>query len=85
MCTELTFSLLLRWLRLGLTSQWEPIIAPALKFVVFQGRMKFTLPIYTDMNRWEKSRGPAVETFKANRKYMHPTTAGLVAKELKVD
>lgn len=31
---------------LGIKSRWQPIIQPALKLVVAQGRMKFTRPTY---------------------------------------
>lgn len=37
---------LFNWLRLGIKAKWLPIIEPALKFVSYQGRMKYTRPIY---------------------------------------
>jgi len=50
--------------------------------VTEQGRMKFTRPLYRDLNEWDEARPLAVETFKKNRPSMHNTTASLVAKDL---
>lgn len=38
-----------------------------------------------DLYGWDKARKMAVENFKANRKFMHSTTAGLVAKEIHIE
>ncbi|XP_064604430.1 leukotriene A-4 hydrolase-like isoform X1 [Liolophura sinensis] len=71
-----------RWLRLCIRGEWSQAIAPALKFVSDQGRMKFVRPLYREMYQWEVARPAAVENFKKQRPTMHNTTASLVAKDL---
>jgi len=73
-----------RWLRVCIKGKYEGAIEDALKMVTEQGRMKFTRPLYRDLNNWESARQRTIETFKRNRKSMHNTTASLVAKDLKL-
>lgn len=40
---------------------------------------------YREVYNFEKFQEEAVRTFIANRAAMHPVTAGLVSKDLKVD
>ncbi|XP_062374163.1 leukotriene A-4 hydrolase [Sardina pilchardus] len=74
-----------RWLRLCVKSHWEEAVALALKMATEQGRMKFTRPLFREVYTWEKHRELAVKTFLETRAAMHPVTAMLVAKDLKVD
>ncbi|CAK6983123.1 leukotriene A-4 hydrolase [Scomber scombrus] len=74
-----------RWLRLCVRSRWEDKVAMALKMATEQGRMKFTRPLFREVYNFEKYREEALRVFLAHRAEMHPVTAGLTAKDLKVD
>jgi len=71
-----------RWLRVCIKAKYEKCLDNALAMVTEQGRMKFTRPLYRDLNNWDFARTKAIETFKKNRPSMHNTTASLVAKDL---
>uniref|UniRef100_A0A7N6AAC7 Leukotriene A-4 hydrolase n=1 Tax=Anabas testudineus TaxID=64144 RepID=A0A7N6AAC7_ANATE len=73
------------WLRLCVCAKWEEAVPLALKMATEQGRMKFTRPLFREVFNFEKYRKEAVRVFLAHRAAMHPVTAGLVAKDLKVD
>lgn len=73
-----------RWIRVGLKARYVPAIDEALAMVTEQGRMKFTRPLYRDLNEWDDARAKAVMTFKKNRSSMHNTTATMVANDLKI-
>lgn len=73
-----------RWLRLCIKAEWEECIPRALDFVNEQGRMKFVKPIYRDLYNWETARERAIKNFETQLPTMHSTTAGLVAKILKL-
>lgn len=74
-----------RWLRLCVKARWDDQVPLALKMATDQGRMKFTRPLFRDVFGFEKFRAEAVRVFKAHRAAMHPVTASLVAKDLKID
>ncbi|KAM6986069.1 leukotriene A-4 hydrolase [Aplochiton taeniatus] len=74
-----------RWLRLCVKSKWEDAVPLALKMATDQGRMKFTRPLFREVYNFDKYRDEAVRVFLAHRAAMHPVTANLVAKDLKVD
>uniref|UniRef100_A0A3P9K287 Leukotriene A(4) hydrolase n=1 Tax=Oryzias latipes TaxID=8090 RepID=A0A3P9K287_ORYLA len=74
-----------RWLKLCVRSKWEEAVPLALKMATEQGRMKFTRPLFREVFNFNKYRDEAVKVFAAHRTAMHPVTAGLVAKDLKVD
>ncbi|KAM8935304.1 leukotriene A-4 hydrolase isoform 3-T3 [Lycaon pictus] len=74
-----------RWLRLCIQSKWEEAIPLALKMATEQGRMKFTRPLFKDLAAFDKSHHQAVCTYQEHRASMHPVTAMLVGKDLKVD
>uniref|UniRef100_A0A3B4AV55 Leukotriene A-4 hydrolase n=1 Tax=Periophthalmus magnuspinnatus TaxID=409849 RepID=A0A3B4AV55_9GOBI len=74
-----------RWLRLCVRSKWEEMVPVALKMATEQGRLKFTRPLFREVYTFEKYREEAVRVFLAHRAAMHPVTAGLVAKALKVE
>uniref|UniRef100_A0A9L0THT7 Leukotriene A-4 hydrolase n=1 Tax=Equus caballus TaxID=9796 RepID=A0A9L0THT7_HORSE len=74
-----------RWLRLCVQSKWEEAIPLALKMATEQGRMKFTRPLFKDLAAFDKSHDQAIRTYQEHRASMHPVTAMLVGKDLKVD
>ncbi|XP_029522066.1 leukotriene A-4 hydrolase-like [Oncorhynchus nerka] len=74
-----------RWLRLCVKSKWEDAVPMALKMATEQGRMKFTRPLFKEVYNFDKYHEEAVRVFIAHRAAMHPVTANLVAKDLKVD
>ncbi|XP_021433186.2 leukotriene A-4 hydrolase isoform X1 [Oncorhynchus mykiss] len=74
-----------RWLRLCVKSKWEDAVPMALKMATEQGRMKFTRPLFKEVYNFDKYREEAVRVFIAHRAAMHPVTANLVSKDLKVD
>ncbi|XP_056132354.1 leukotriene A-4 hydrolase [Lampris incognitus] len=74
-----------RWLRLCVKSRSEEAVPLALKMATDQGRMKFTRPLFREVYNFDKYREETVRTFLAHRATMHPVTADLVAKDLKVD
>uniref|UniRef100_A0A4X1SMY1 Leukotriene A-4 hydrolase n=1 Tax=Sus scrofa TaxID=9823 RepID=A0A4X1SMY1_PIG len=74
-----------RWLRLCIQSKWEEAIPLALKMATEQGRMKFTRPLFKDLAAFEKSHDLAISTYQEHKASMHPVTAMLVGKDLKVD
>lgn len=57
----------------------------ALKMATEQGRMKFTRPLFKDLAAFDKYHDQAVRTYQEHRASMHPVTAMLVGKDLKVD
>ncbi|XP_028346262.1 leukotriene A-4 hydrolase isoform X2 [Physeter macrocephalus] len=74
-----------RWLRLCIQSKWEEAIPLALKMATEQGRMKFTRPLFKDLAAFDKSHDQAIRTYQEHKACMHPVTAMLVGKDLKVD
>ncbi|XP_068828292.1 leukotriene A-4 hydrolase isoform X4 [Capricornis sumatraensis] len=74
-----------RWLRLCIQSKWEEAIPLALKMATEQGRMKFTRPLFKDLAAFDKSHDQAIRTYQEHKASMHPVTAMLVGKDLKVD
>uniref|UniRef100_A0AAR2JUU3 Leukotriene A-4 hydrolase n=1 Tax=Pygocentrus nattereri TaxID=42514 RepID=A0AAR2JUU3_PYGNA len=74
-----------RWLRLCVKAKWEEAVPLALKMATEQGRLKFTRPLFRDVYNFDKFRDVAVKLFKEHRDAMHPVTATLVSKDLKVD
>ncbi|XP_060021065.1 leukotriene A-4 hydrolase isoform X2 [Lagenorhynchus albirostris] len=74
-----------RWLRLCIQSKWEEAIPLALKMATEQGRMKFTRPLFKDLAAFDKSHDRAIRTYQEHKACMHPVTAMLVGKDLKVD
>ncbi|RXN25703.1 leukotriene A-4 hydrolase [Labeo rohita] len=74
-----------RWLRICVKAHWEEAVPLALKMATEQGRMKFTRPLYKEVYDFSKYRDEAVKTFKEHRGELHPVTAMLVAKDLKID
>ncbi|XP_076861056.1 leukotriene A-4 hydrolase [Brachyhypopomus gauderio] len=74
-----------RWLRLCVQAHWEGAVPLALEMATKQGRMKFTRPLFRDVFNVAEFRDEAVKTFKEHRATMHPVTAALVARDLKIE
>ncbi|XP_048011914.1 leukotriene A-4 hydrolase-like [Megalobrama amblycephala] len=74
-----------RWLRVCVRAHWEEAVPLALKMATEQGRMKFTRPLFKEVYNFCKYSDEAVKTFKEHRGALHPVTAMLVAKDLKID
>ncbi|XP_006633419.1 leukotriene A-4 hydrolase [Lepisosteus oculatus] len=74
-----------RWLRLCVRSKWEEAVPLAFQMATEQGRMKFTRPLFRELYNFDKYREKAVSTFLKHKGCMHPVTAMLVAKDLKVE
>lgn len=74
-----------RWLQLGLRAHVSTAIIPAITMATEQGRMKFTRPLFRSLGAWNESRDQAISALMKNYNSMHSTTAGLVAKDLKVE
>ncbi|KAK5877208.1 hypothetical protein CesoFtcFv8_026474 [Champsocephalus esox] len=73
-----------RWLRLCVRSRWEEAVPMAMKMATDQGRMKFTRPLFREVFTFDKYREEALRMFQSHRGAMHTVTAGLVAKDLKI-
>ncbi|XP_001625593.2 leukotriene A-4 hydrolase [Nematostella vectensis] len=74
-----------RWLRLCVRSGWADAFQPTVDFLLSQGRMKFTRPLYEELFKCEKSKDLAVTTFKKHRAFYHPICSAMVAKDLGID
>ncbi|KAK1166985.1 leukotriene A-4 hydrolase-like [Acipenser oxyrinchus oxyrinchus] len=74
-----------RWLRVCARAKWEEAVPLALQMATEQGRMKFTRPLFRELYVFDKYREQTVSTFLKCRSAMHPVTAMLVAKDLKID
>ncbi|XP_065121838.1 leukotriene A-4 hydrolase [Paramisgurnus dabryanus] len=74
-----------RWLRVCVKAKWEEAVPLALKMATDQGRMKFTRPLFKEVYNFPKYSEEAVKVFKEHSGTLHPVTAMLVAKDLKVD
>uniref|UniRef100_A0A8C2H783 Leukotriene A4 hydrolase n=1 Tax=Cyprinus carpio TaxID=7962 RepID=A0A8C2H783_CYPCA len=74
-----------RWLRICVRAHWEEAVPLALKMATEQGRMKFTRPLFKEVYNFSKYSDKALNTFKENRGALHPVTAMLVAKDLKIN
>uniref|UniRef100_A0A672QWC6 Leukotriene A-4 hydrolase n=1 Tax=Sinocyclocheilus grahami TaxID=75366 RepID=A0A672QWC6_SINGR len=74
-----------RWLRICVKAHWEEAVPLALKMATEQGRMKFTRPLFKEVYNFSKYSDEAVKTFKENRGALHPVTAMLVVKDLKIN
>lgn len=74
-----------RWLRLCLQARWDDAVPLAIKMATEQGRMKFTRPLFRDLYNFTKFCDEAVSTYKKHKPNMHPITAMLVGKDVKVD
>jgi leukotriene-A4 hydrolase len=73
-----------RWLRLCIRARVDSAVPLALSFVSEQGRMKFVRPLYRDLYDWEDVRQQAHDNYHATCIQMHPVTAMMVAKDLRV-
>ncbi|VDM33069.1 unnamed protein product, partial [Hydatigera taeniaeformis] len=59
-------------------------ICHALRFLNSQGRIKYTRPLYKALVAWPSIKQQAINNYKANKQYMHPTIAKLVEKDIEL-
>jgi len=73
-----------RWLQLAVKSRLEEFVDQAVQFAVYQGREKYVRPMYRLLYNWEFSREKILDEFKLKLKTIHPVTAAVVMKDLKL-
>uniref|UniRef100_A0A8C9VS20 Leukotriene A-4 hydrolase n=1 Tax=Scleropages formosus TaxID=113540 RepID=A0A8C9VS20_SCLFO len=73
------------WLHLCVRARWEEAVPLAFQMATEQGRLKYTRPLFRELYNFEKYRQEAVNMFLQHRAAMHPVTAALVARDLKVE
>lgn len=72
-----------KWIMLGLKAHYADIIPQAINFVSKYGRMKYLVPIYRALYRWDKTKQLAMDTFNANKPKMMQVTIDTIARDLK--
>eukprot|EP00281_Chroomonas_sp_CCMP1168_P023467 CAMPEP_0206228258 /NCGR_PEP_ID=MMETSP0047_2-20121206/9075_1 /ASSEMBLY_ACC=CAM_ASM_000192 /TAXON_ID=195065 /ORGANISM="Chroomonas mesostigmatica_cf, Strain CCMP1168" /LENGTH=667 /DNA_ID=CAMNT_0053651493 /DNA_START=132 /DNA_END=2135 /DNA_ORIENTATION=- len=74
-----------RWYTLCLRSGAKFIVPHVTKMLTSQGRMKFTRPLYRELNKAPISgaRSTALATFKKHSNFYHPICRKMVASDLK--
>ncbi|XP_031566571.1 leukotriene A-4 hydrolase-like [Actinia tenebrosa] len=73
-----------RWLRLSIRSNCKDSFQHTVNFLLEQGRMKFTRPLYEELFKCKDAKELAIETFTANQSFYHPICSSMVAKDLKL-
>ncbi|CAM9503311.1 unnamed protein product [Chrysoparadoxa australica] len=68
-----------RWHMLCLRSHAFFVVPAALEFVTSQGRMKFTRPLYRELNNHIETRGVAKDTFLKYSSFYHPICRTMVS------
>uniref|UniRef100_A0A8C1W7H5 Leukotriene A-4 hydrolase n=1 Tax=Cyprinus carpio TaxID=7962 RepID=A0A8C1W7H5_CYPCA len=63
----------------------SPQLIEFVALLLQEGRMKFTRPLFREVYNFSKYSDEAVKTFKEHRAALHPVTAMMVAKDLKID
>ena len=72
-----------RWLTLRLRAQDDRAFPHTVLFLLEQGRMKFTRPLYKDLFQSNAAgEALAVSVFMEHRSVYHPICSGMVAKDL---
>ena len=74
-----------RWQKLCLRAEMEEIIPHVVKFVLEQGRMKFTRPLYKLLYQSNMGKAIAVQTFVENKDIYHPICSKMVARDLELE
>ena len=77
--------ILFRYCQIEVGSEDESILPVVLHFVMAQGRMKFTRPLYRALFASKMGRDLAIQAFVQNRDFYHPICAKMVASDLQVD
>ncbi|KER32495.1 hypothetical protein T265_01379 [Opisthorchis viverrini] len=73
-----------QWSLMTIRAQYMPALESCLEFLNSQGRMKYTRPIYRELNKWSEVRQQIHDNFKSQKPFMHRTTAMLVEKDLEL-
>ena len=71
-----------QWIMFGLRTKNQKAFIAGEAMVRSQGRMKFTRPLFKSMEKVDREKTIAI--YEDIRPFMHPTTADMVAKDLKV-
>ncbi|KAF5398963.1 Leukotriene A-4 hydrolase [Paragonimus heterotremus] len=70
------------WSIMTIRARYLPALDSCLEFLNSQGRMRYTRPLYRELNQWPEVRERVHENFKTQRPFMHRTTSMLVEKDL---
>ncbi|CAM9156911.1 unnamed protein product [Choristocarpus tenellus] len=73
------------WHTICLRAEAWFIVPHVLDFITSMGRMKFTRPLYRELNKHEKTAGVACETFRKRALFYHPICRRLVAQDIGVE
>lgn len=71
-----------QWIMFGLRTLTEKAFKAGEEMVRNQGRMKFTRPLFKSLNKMDRER--TLTIYQEIRPFMHPTTADMVSKDLKL-
>ncbi|ORY07969.1 leukotriene A-4 hydrol [Basidiobolus meristosporus CBS 931.73] len=71
-----------RWQMVCLKAEYQPIYPEVVKFLVIQGRMKYTRPLYRALFKCPSGSQLARDTFIKNRDFYHPICGKLIEKDL---
>uniref|UniRef100_A0A914UIT3 Peptidase M1 leukotriene A4 hydrolase/aminopeptidase C-terminal domain-containing protein n=1 Tax=Plectus sambesii TaxID=2011161 RepID=A0A914UIT3_9BILA len=74
--------IIVHWIQLCIRARWPKIIDRAIEFVSTIGRLKLCRPVYRDLLAWDATADLVKETYMKNKKFMHPITAEMAAKDL---
>ena len=74
-----------RWQKLCIRAEMEEIVPSVVKFLVEQGRMKFTRPLYKNLYNSTMGKSIAVQTFVENKDIYHPICSKMVARDLELN
>lgn len=72
------------FLKLCIRAKWRDSYQHVVKFLLEQGRMKFTRPLYKELFKYEESKDVAIETFTKNSHIYHCIAQNMIAKDLKI-
>ncbi|OTF73638.1 hypothetical protein BLA29_006133 [Euroglyphus maynei] len=70
------------WIMCGIKTRYDNIIPEAIDFVTKYGRMKYIVPIYRALYRWEKTKQLALDTFAKNRSRLMRVAIDAIEKDL---
>ena len=80
--TRSNSEVLFQWLRLAVTSHYEPALPALETFLMSQGRMKFVVPLYRALAESAWGRPMAERIFRAARPTYHPVAVRAVEQAL---
>lgn len=72
----------LKWIMIGVTSKYQPIVEHATYFVGSVGRMQYIRPLYRALFKWLPQ--VAWDLLYANEAFYHPIAKRIVMNELSI-